>query len=97
LTSVRVTPKADDDILSIASFIAHDSVPRALQFLDDIRDGCAKLAIFPKRGRSRPEYGARVRSLPVPPVVVFYSVASDESEVVVLRVIVGGRDLETIF
>jgi hypothetical protein len=39
----------------------------------------------------------RVRSLPVPPVVVFYSVASDESEVVVLRVIVGGRDLETIF
>jgi hypothetical protein len=34
----------------------------------------------------------------IPPVVVFYSVASDESEVVVLpAVIVGGRDLETIF
>jgi plasmid stabilization system protein ParE len=49
LTSVRVTPKADDDILSIASFIAHDSVPRALQFIDNMRDGCAKLAIFPKR------------------------------------------------
>jgi toxin ParE1/3/4 len=67
------------------------------QFIDNIRDGCAKLAIFPKRGRARPEYGARVRSFPAPPVVVFYSVASDESEVVVLRVIVGGRDLETIF
>jgi toxin ParE1/3/4 len=97
LTPVRVTPKADADIVSIASFIAQDSVPRALQFIDNIRDGCAKLAIFPKRGRARPEYGARVRSFPAPPVVVFYSVASDESEVVVLRVIVGGRDLETIF
>jgi hypothetical protein len=29
--------------------------------------------------------------------VVFYSVASDESEVVVLRMIVGGRDMENIF
>jgi hypothetical protein len=38
---------------------------------------CAKLAIFPKRGRPRPGYGARVRSFPVPPVVFFYSVASN--------------------
>jgi plasmid stabilization system protein ParE len=38
LTSVRVTPKADDDILSIASFIAQDySVPRA-QVIDNLRE-----------------------------------------------------------
>jgi plasmid stabilization system protein ParE len=33
---VRVTPKADDDILSIAWFIAQDSVPRALEFIDNM-------------------------------------------------------------
>jgi plasmid stabilization system protein ParE len=63
LTPVRIA-QAEDDILPIASFIAQDSVPRALQFIDNMRDRCAKLAIFATRGRRRPESGLhdRVRS-----------------------------------
>jgi plasmid stabilization system protein ParE len=63
LTPVRIA-QAEDDILPIASFIAQDSVPRALQFIDNMRDCCAKLAIFPIRGRRHPESGLhdRVRS-----------------------------------
>ena len=97
MTPVRVTPKAGDDILSIASFNAQNSVPRAFQFIDNIRDSCAKLAIFPKRGRARPEYGARVRTFRGCAGRGFAerrigSIGSGR-----LRVIVGGRDLETIF
>jgi plasmid stabilization system protein ParE len=66
LTAVRLTPRPTRifDILSIASFIAQDSVPRAQLFIEIMRERCAKLAIFPTRGRRRPEYAPTRQRIP---------------------------------
>jgi plasmid stabilization system protein ParE len=97
VTTARVSPDAEDDIAAIGDFIARTSAERAVAFADLVYGRIDSLAIFPTRGSPRPEFGARMRSFPVRPATVFYRVASDESEVIVLRVIVGGRNLESIF
>jgi plasmid stabilization system protein ParE len=66
-------------------------------FLASVYGRIDVLAIFPMSGQPRPKAGARVRSVWSAPVTIFYAVASDESEVVVHYVIVGGRNLEAFF
>jgi toxin ParE1/3/4 len=50
---------------------------------------------LPHRGRRRPEIGPEFRSIPVPPVVVFYRVTDETVEIV--RIVDGRRDLQTLF
>jgi plasmid stabilization system protein ParE len=86
------------EIDAIADFIARtSSVERAAAFIASVYGRIDALAIFPMSGQPRPKAGARVRSVWSAPVTIFYAVASDESEVVVHHVIVGGRNLEAIF
>jgi plasmid stabilization system protein ParE len=47
------------------------------------------------RVRRRPEIGLEIRSIPVPPVVVFYRVTGETVEIA--RIIDGRRDLQTLF
>lgn len=53
------------------------------------------LASLPHRGRRRPEIGPVFRSIPVPPVVVFYRVTGETVEIA--RIIYGRRGLQTLF
>ena len=55
------------------------------------------LKAWPHLGRRRPEFGARVRSFPVGPVVVFYEVVEEGDQVEILCIIDGRRDLGTVF
>ena len=91
---ITFTSLALVDLEAIHSYIAEDSQDRAQTFVERIRERCMLLATTPLMGALRPEFGESVRSLPVRPVVVFYRVGS---EVQILRVIDGRRDLRTVF
>ncbi|MBI4606540.1 MAG: type II toxin-antitoxin system RelE/ParE family toxin [Planctomycetes bacterium] len=68
---------------------------RADRFVGDLGEKLSLLTRFPKIGRSRAELGDGLRSLPVPPFVIFYRPRADAIEVV--RVLHGARDIEGIF
>jgi toxin ParE1/3/4 len=53
------------------------------------------LELFPEMGRRREELGKGIRCLPIRKYLVFYKVRSND--VLLVRVIHGSRDLETIW
>jgi toxin ParE1/3/4 len=47
---LEFSPAADADLVEIASFIARDNVPRAVNFVDELEAAYAKLIDFPCLG-----------------------------------------------
>ncbi len=73
---VTFSPLATDDLMEIASFIAHDNPARALTFVDELEQKCHLLGVSPGLGTSRPELGAGVKMLPFGRYLIFYREAS---------------------
>ncbi len=94
-SSLLLSPRAADDLEDLWSYVA-DSTS------DDIADGrmdrifeaCSMLRDQPRSGRPRDELAPGLRSVAVPPWVVFYRIRADTLEVV--RVLHGRRDLPSI-
>jgi toxin ParE1/3/4 len=95
MKSIRFSTEANLDIEEIASYIFDLNPVAAYRFLDALEETCELLAQHPLLGRSRPELGKDLRSLPVGNYLVFYTAAS--KGICVIRVIYGGRDLPGIF
>jgi toxin ParE1/3/4 len=98
MARVRITGPARRDLKAIRRYIATDSPDRAQAVVDRILDRCALLGVAPAQGRVRddgPPIAGEVRSVPVPPYVVFYRIAGNVVQV--LRVVDGRRDLGTAF
>ena len=95
MTVVRITPQADDDLLEIWEYIAQDSIEQADKFIDEIKIAFKRLAKMPLSARQRPELGDNIRSRPYGNYVIFYEPLSNG--ILVLSVLWGGRDIETIF
>jgi toxin ParE1/3/4 len=68
---------------------------RADRFLDELREKSLLLTRFPQVGRPRNELSGNLRTLAVPPFVIFYRAVGEVVEVV--RVLHGARDVEGIF
>ena len=94
---VELSRVARDDIRTIYSYIANESVGRAQAFIERLLLRFELLARHPHAGRLRPEVAAKIRSTAIKPTVVFYRVFSDESRLEIVRIIDGRRDLGTIF
>ncbi len=75
---------AEDDLREIAQFIKADESSAASRFLNGMESRFELLCDQPYIGRSRPEFGASVRSTVYGAYLIFYRV--DES-VVILRVL----------
>ena len=90
------SPEAETDLIDIWHYGASEHSPGdADQHLREIHTACARLADWPNSGRARPEVARGLRSVSLPPHVVFYRVTSSAIEVV--RVLHGRRDVEAIF
>ena len=68
---------------------------RANAFIKKIEHTLQTLSRQPEMGRARPELRADLRSLPANPYILFYQPIDDG--ILLIRVIHGRRDLDTIF
>jgi toxin ParE1/3/4 len=90
-----ISPLAEQDIESIGDYIALDNPHRALTFITELRNQCAKIATSPKAFRARRELGTNIRSCAYGNYVIFF--LDDEREVIVARVLHGSMDIERQF
>jgi toxin ParE1/3/4 len=94
----RLAPQAERDLDAIGLYVAKESgsLNIANGLIDEIVERFWLLAEFPYIGRSREnDLGASRRSLAVGEYVIIYRVESES--VLILRVVHGRRDLETLF
>jgi toxin ParE1/3/4 len=93
------TPLAEQDLESIAEFIAVDSPARALSFIRKLRKECNRITLSPLACRARPELSERsnktIRSLAYGNYVIFFMIDGDE--VAIVRVLHGARDIPSVF
>ena len=95
MARVVKTPAAEVDLCDVWLHIADDSPTIADQFLDLLNAKCNLLATHPELGESHPEFGVRIRFLPVASYVIVYRPIEDGIELV--RVLQGARDFESLF
>jgi len=91
---VELSVAAEEDLLAAWNYISHDDMDAADALLDRVAEVCRKLSEWPDLGRERPELGRDMRSFPVETHVVYYRVRSD---VEVVRVLHGRRDVDAVF
>jgi len=94
----QIAPQAEADLDEIWLYVAKQSgsLETASRLIDSITDRFHRLARFPFAGRARDrELGAGLRTFPVGEYVIVYSV--EDSDVAILRVVHGRRDLERLF
>ncbi|MCC7366629.1 MAG: type II toxin-antitoxin system RelE/ParE family toxin [Dehalococcoidia bacterium] len=91
---VRVTERADDDILGILEFVGRDEWPPAERLLAELNAAVDSLQELPRRGfRPKGIPQPSVRAIRVRDWLVLYEVGKD---VEVLRVVDGNRDLRQL-
>jgi toxin ParE1/3/4 len=94
----RVAPTAERDLDDIWDYVAKESgsIDIANRLIDALTDRFFLLAGFPYLGRSRnEELGICCRSFAVGEYVIVYAVEIED--VLILRVVHGRRDIETMF
>jgi toxin ParE1/3/4 len=94
----RRTPQADSDLDDIWYYVASKSgsVDIADRLIDSITDRFFLLASHPNIGRARDEdLPPGLRSFPVGEYVIIY--AAEDQDVLILRVVHGGRDFAALF
>jgi toxin ParE1/3/4 len=94
---VEFSPEALGDLIDLYDYIAvRDGAERAMGYIDRIEDCCRKLSVFPDRGIRRDDLRPGLRILGFERrAVIALQITADT--VTILRVLYGGRDLETVF
>jgi plasmid stabilization system protein ParE len=98
MARLRYTTTAQDDIVSLTTYIADRSGSRAAaeRFAGRIRRKCREIAAAPIRlGRARPELLPDLRGLTFGNYLILFRHLGDTVEIV--NVIEGHRDVEAIF
>ena len=65
MSSVLFTPKAQEDLLDIAFYIAQDNVDAAHHLIEKVQRTCDLIATSPEMGRLRPELASGMRSFAI--------------------------------
>lgn len=97
--SVVLSEQAVVDLISIYDYIANTlSAPiAAARLIDRLEDAIARLADIPEgfvRYEEEPWYGRGLRRMPVGNYCVFYIPNSMNTEVSVVRILYGGRNIQ---
>lgn len=83
---VILTPKSQDDLRDIVTFIAEDNPDRARTFGNELIDQSLSLGTFPERGRIVPEIGdPAVREIVRGSYRIIYEIFPEQTAVYVLR------------
>lgn len=97
---VRLTPEAKADLRGIFEYIAYElqSEQNAVGQLDRLERGIKSLDQMPERFRiyeKEPWNSRNLRIMPIDNYIVFYIPDHEENIVTVIRVIYGGRDIDS--
>ncbi|MGH9397231.1 MAG: type II toxin-antitoxin system RelE/ParE family toxin [Terriglobia bacterium] len=97
MTALRISPEAEADLDDVWLYMARESqsVDRADHFLDCFSTFFLRLAENPYLGRRRDDLRRAYRSFPVGDYLVIYRVPANE-EVLILRIIRGSRDIQSL-
>ena len=90
---VAFRPAAEADLTALHDFIARRSGPHVAKgFIDRIETACLSLEAFPRRGTAREDIGPGLRTMGFErrATIVFQVKKKD---VVIVRVLYGGRDV----
>jgi toxin ParE1/3/4 len=93
---IEFSPEALGDLIDLYDYIAlRDGAERVIGYIDRIEDCCRNLSVFPERGIKRDDLrrGFRVLGFERRAVIAFLVAAYT---VTILRILYGGRDLETL-
>jgi len=94
---IEFSPEALGDLIDLYDFIAErDGEERAIRYIDRIEECCRSLSVFPSRGTMRDDLrpGLRIPGFERRAVIALRIQADT---VTILRVLYGGRDVETAF
>lgn len=99
--SVRYSPQALEDLRDLYTYLAFSlRVPStAKQLVNRIRKTIRGLEQLPARYPRvewEPWYSRGLRKMPIENFVVFYQIEEASSQVMILRIFYGGRNIETI-
>ena len=95
--NVEFAPEALGDLIDLYDYVAvRDGPERAIGYIERMEDCCRNLAVFPERGTRRDDLRLGLRILGFERrAVIALQVTADT--VMILRILYGGRDLETVF
>lgn len=85
------TALAEQDLETIADYIAADNPTRALSFVRELRVQCQRITLNPSGYRLRPELGDGIRSCAYGRYVIFFESSPDA--VLIVRILHSARDL----
>ena len=91
---LRLTQRAEDDLIAIWTYIATHNPRAADQLLDDIDTKARLLSEFPEIGQARPDIAEGLRYLPIGSYLILYRQITQGIEVV--RVVHGARRIEDL-
>jgi len=89
------SPLAELDLEEIGDYIARDNPPRAVSFIREIREQCAKITAMPLGAPSRHELGEGIRMVPFGHYLIFYT--ADAESIRIERVLHGARNIPVSF
>jgi toxin ParE1/3/4 len=89
--TIKRTAQAEEDLIDIWLYIAHDDERAADRVLDDIEEKLLLLADQPDLGPARPDIAPDLRYFPVRRYLILYRQITDGIEIV--RVVHGARDV----
>ena len=98
---VIYSPAATEDLISIYSYICFklQAADTAREQINRIRDAVRKLDELPERFEAvdwEPWASINMRKVPVDNYVVFYSVDNKKRQVIIVRILYGGRDISSM-
>jgi toxin ParE1/3/4 len=94
---VEFSPEALGDLIDLYDYIAlRDGAERAIGYINRIEDCCRNLSMYPDRGVRRDDLRPGLRILGFERrAAIALQISADT--VTILRILYGGRDLETLF
>ena len=89
-----LSPLAERDLEEIGDYIARDAPLRAISFIREVRERCARIASAPLAAPLRPELGEGVRMVVFRNYLIFYRAESDCLRIE--RILHGARDVQDL-
>jgi toxin ParE1/3/4 len=91
---LRITPLAAQDLEEIGDYVAQDNASRAVEFLAELQAHCEIIRRNPEGYRQRLVFSQTMRSCTNGNYVIFFE--SNDSEITIIRVLHGGRNLKAL-
>lgn len=90
-----IAKEAGQDLDEILDYFLVGNINAGSRFIREFNNKCKNIAQFPNIGRSYAKFDPRLRGIPLDSYIIFYRVFEDS--IVIVRVVSGYRDLNSIF